>query len=424
MVRGVSVMDRLIKKICETSLILRIVAALVFGTLAGVFLHDLSFLTVFGTFFVNAMKAIAPVLVFMLVCSSISQANEGLGKRFRSVVFLYVFNMFFASLLSVFGSFLFPVKLKFTGAIENSMPAPCGISDVFNNILSNIVKNPVISLYDGNYLGILFWAVVLGFCLKKVAKDSTINTISDFCAAISGAVKGIIQLAPLGVFGLVYKSVSESGLMVFKDYGQLLLLLVGCMLACALVVNPLIVGVVLKRNPYPLVFKCLKESGVTAFFTRSSAANIPVNMGLCKKLGLDKDFYSVSIPLGSIVNMNGATVTITTMALATCHTLGVIVDIPTALMLSLLAVLGSTGASGVTGGSLLLIPMACSLFGISNDYAMQTVGIGFIIGVIQDSMETALNSSGDVIFTATAEYKERMKKGVDVNFLGEFSKSK
>lgn len=415
-------MGRLVKKYCETSLILKIFIALVLGTISGIFFQKFSFLSMFGTFFVNTMKAVSPILVFMLVCSSISQANEGLGKRFKSVVFLYIFNMLCASFIAVLGSFLFPVTLKFTESPTTYLHTPCGVSEILNNLLNNIIKNPIASLCEGNYLGILFWAIILGFCLKKVAKENTINTISDLCDAISRSVKGIIQLAPFGVFGLVYKSVSDGGITVFRDYGRLLLLLVGCMLFSALVVNPIIVWVILRRNPYPLVLRCLRESGVTAFFTRSSAANIPVNMDLCKKLGLDKDFYSVSIPLGATMNTNGAAITIATMTLATCHTLGVVVDFPTAIMLSMLAVVSATGSSGVTGGSLLLVPMACSLFGISNDYAMQTVGIGFIIGVVQDSVETALNSSGDAIFTATAEYKERMQNGLEVNFLGDFSK--
>lgn len=419
-------MNKLVKMWCKTSLILKIVVALFFGILAGMFFPKLSFLAMFGSFFVSLMKAIAPILVFFLVCSSTSRTNEGIGKRFRSVIALYILSMLLASLTAVIGSFLFPVTLKFNvnSGVVDAPAAPSGISEVIGNLLSNVIKNPVISLCDGNYLGILFWAVVFGICLKKVSSEATIKMIADLCNAISRVVKGIIELAPFGIFGLIYKSVSENGIGVFKDYGSLLLLLVGCMAVSILVINPTIVGIVLKRNPYPLVFRCLRESGLTAFLTRSSAANIPVNMDLCKKLGLNKDFYSVSIPLGATVNTNGAAITIAVMTLATCRTLGVIVDIPTAIMLSILVAFSASGSSGVTGGSLLLIPMACSLFGISNEYAMQTVGIGFIIGIVQDSVETALNSSGDVLFTATAEYRDRKKKGQPVNFLGEFSSNK
>lgn len=422
----VLVMNRLLSKWCKTSLMLKIVVALVLGILTGILFPAMSYLAMLGDFFVNAMKAVAPILVFFLVCSSVSKTNDGIGKRFRYVIVLYILSMLLASLTAVIGSFLFPVTLKFSANNNaESLPVvPSGVSEIVSNLLGNVIKNPLVSLCEGNYLGILFWAVIFGICLKKVSSEGTINVISDLCGVVSKIVKGIIQLAPFGVFGLIYRSISENGIGVFKDYGSLLLLLIGCMSVSILIINPIIVGVVLRRNPYPLVFRCLKESGITAFLTRSSAANIPVNMEFCRKLGLNKDFYSVSIPLGATVNTNGAAITIAVMTLATCRTLGIMVDIPTAIMLSILVAFSASGSSGVTGGSLLLIPMACSLFGISNDYAMQTVGIGFIIGVIQDSVETALNSSGDVLFTATAEYRDRVKKGQPVNFLGEFSANK
>ena len=283
-------------------------------------------------------------------------------------------------------------------------------------LLNNIVANPVKSLMEANYIGILSWAIVLGLALKKLASEHTKEALADLSEAVSQAVRWIINLAPFGIMGLVFSSVSTNGLGIFKDYGKLLLLLVGCMLAIALIIDPLIAGICLKRNPYPLVFRCFKESGLTAFFTRSSAANIPINMSLCERLGLDRDMYSVSIPLGATINMDGAAITITVMTLAAAHTLGISVDIPTAIVLSVLATVAACGASGVAGGSLLLIPMACSLFGISNDIAMQVVAVGFIIGVVQDSFETAINSSGDVLFAATAEFREWMKQGKEIKF--------
>ena len=322
---------------------------------------------------------------------------------------------FLAAVVAVIGSFLFPVTLKLTEAVNDAAP-PSGIGEVLGNLLNNMVSNPVSALMNANYVGILTWAVIFGIALKNIASENTKNLLTEFSDAVSTAVRWIINLAPFGIMGLVFDSVSENGLAIFSDYGKLLLVLVGCMLAVALIVDPMIAGIALKRNPYPLVFRCFKESGLTAFFTRSSAANIPVNMALCEKLGLDKDMYSVSIPLGATINMDGAAITITVMSLAAAHTMGIAVDFPSAIVLSFLATLGACGASGVAGGSLLLIPMACSLFGISNDIAMQVVGVGFIIGVIQDSLETAINSSGDVLFAATAEYREWIKEGREVKF--------
>ena len=329
------------------------------------------------------------------------------------VIFLYVFTTFLAAVLAVAVSFIFPQTIELvTDTTEQA--APSGVLEVLEGQLMNMITNPVQAVTESNYIGILFWAVVIGLALKKVASDSTRKVMMDLSNAISLCVRWIINMAPFGILGLVFTTVSGKGLEVFSSYGKLLLLLIGCMLTMALVISPLIIGILLRTNPYPLVFRCLRESGLTAFFTRSSAANIPVNMELCEELGLDRDVYSVSIPLGATINMDGAAITITVMTLAAANTVGVNVSFPMALMLSAVAALAACGASGVAGGSLLLIPMACSLFGISSDVALQVVGVGFIIGVIQDSMETALNSSSDVAFAATAEYYEWRKQGKDL----------
>lgn len=407
-------MGKLIKKYTDTSLVLRICIGLIIGALLGVFLPGATGVGIFGNIFVGALKAIAPVLVFVLVMSAISKAHNGIGKRFRTVIILYLVSTLLAATVAVIGSMLFPVEMVLTAGADSTPPN--GISEVLSNLFTSMVSNPITALTTSNYMGVLFWAIVLGLALKKCGTHETINVISDLADATSLAVRWVIQFAPFGILGLVFQSVAESGLNIFSTYGKLVLLLVGCMLVVALIVDPLLAALFLKRNPYPLVFRCLKESGLTAFFTRSSAANIPVNMELCKRLGLDEEFYSVSIPLGATINMDGAAITINVLTLAVCHTLGISVDIPTALMLSVLATLAACGASGVAGGSLLLIPMACSLFGIGNDIAMQAVAVGFIIGVIQDSVETALNSSGDVMFAATAEFHDRLKRGEDVNF--------
>lgn len=407
-------MKNVVKKYTEMSLVLRILIGLIIGAIIGIAFPQASVVAILGKVFVGALKAIAPILVFVLVMSAISKASGGIGARFKTVIILYMLSTLLAAVVAVVGSFLFPVQMVLTDAAD-SLP-PDGISEVLSNLLTNMVSNPITSLSSANYMGVLAWAVVLGLALKKVGSESTKNAIADLAEAASTAVRWVIQLAPFGILGLVFESVSESGLGIFTTYGKLVALLVGCMLVVALVVDPFIAWIYLKKNPYPLVFKCLKESGLTAFFTRSSAANIPVNMELCKRLGLDEDFYSVSIPLGATINMDGAAITINVMTLAVCHTLGIAVDIPTALILSVLSTLAACGASGVAGGSLLLIPMACSLFGIGNDVAMQAVAVGFIIGVIQDSVETALNSSGDVMFAATAEFHDRMKRGEKVDF--------
>ena len=400
-----------IKRICrkwtETSLVLRILAGLVIGALLGLTVPGWTGISILGQVFVSALKAIAPVLVAVLVAAAVAKAKGGLGARFRTLVLCYLLSTFIAAVLAVVGSFLFPVTLQLKDVATGQSPG--NLTDVFTNLLTNMVTNPMMSVSNANYIGILFWAIIIGLALKKKASKSTIDMVHDFAEVISLTVKWIIQFAPFGILGLVFSSVSESGLEVFTTYGHLVVLLVGCMLVNTLVSNPLISFLMLRKNPYPLLFTCLKESGLNAFFTRSSAANIPINMNLCRKMGLDEEFYSVSIPLGATINMNGAAVTITVMSLAVAHTVGVDVSFASALFLSIIATLGACGASGVAGGSLLLIPMACSFFGIGNDIAMQAVAIGFIIGVIQDSVETALNYSGDVFFTATAEYYDRKK---------------
>lgn len=407
-------MKELYKKWNGLSLIIRILIGLILGAILGVAVPTLTVISVFGDVFVGALKAIAPVLVFILVMSSLANAKGGVGKRFSRVVVLYMLSTALAAFVAVIGCFAFPVTIQLTDAVDNA--APTGIWEVLGTLLTNMVQNPVSAVMNGNYIGILTWSIIFGLALKSLATEATKQAVKDFSDAVSQAVRWIINCAPFGILGLVFTNVSTSGLEIFTEYGKLLALLVGCMLAVALIVDPLVVAICLKRNPYPLVFKCFKESGVTAFFTRSSAANIPVNMNLCEKLGLDKDFYSVSIPLGATINMDGAAITITVMALTVANTMGITVDIPTAFVLAVIATLGACGASGVAGGSLLLIPLACSLFGISNDIAMQAVAVGFIIGVVQDSLETAINSSGDVMFAATAEFMDWQKEGKELPF--------
>jgi len=407
-----------LKKIFEgyvkSPLILRIAIGLVIGVCLGLWIPAAGFITVFGDVFVGALKGVAPVLVFVLVLSSLSSAGEGLGGRFRKVIFYYMLSTFLAAVVAVLGSYMFKVTIPLSDAAENT--APAGLSEVFKTLVSNMVMNPVSALLSGNYVGILTWSVVLGLALRGVASLKTKEVLSDISSAVSKTVGWVIQLAPFGISGLVYGSISEYGIEIFTSYGQILLVLVGCMLAVALIVDPLIVGISLKRNPYPLVFKCFKESGITAFFTRSSAANIPVNMKLCESMGLDKEYYSVAIPLGATINMDGAAITITVMSLAAAFSQGINVNIILAILLSFVATLGACGASGVAGGSLLLIPMACSLLGVGQDIAMQVVAVGFIIGVVQDSLETAINSSGDVLFCATSEFVEWQKQGRKLPF--------
>ncbi|MDD6201530.1 MAG: serine/threonine transporter SstT [Lachnospiraceae bacterium] len=407
-------MKNIVKKYANTPLILRILIGLIIGVILGIWVPQASFVAILGDIFVGALKAIAPVLVFILVISSLASAGTGIGKRFSTVIVFYMLSTFFAAVCAVFASYLFPVVIPLTDAVEKA--APTGLGEVFRTLLTNMVANPVASLMNANYVGILTWAVVLGLAVRNYASDETKLVLKDLSNAVSKVVGWVIQLAPFGIMGLVFTFVDEYGVEIFTTYGKLLLVLVGCMLLVAFVVDPLIVAISLRRNPYPLVFKCFKESGVTAFFTRSSAANIPVNMKLCEKLGLDKEYYSVAIPLGATINMDGAAITITVMSLAAAFSQGIQVNIFLAIILSFVATLGACGASGVAGGSLLLIPMACSLLGVPQDVAMQMVGVGFIIGVVQDSLETAINSSGDVIFAATAEYREWMKEGKEVKF--------
>ncbi|MCQ2452033.1 MAG: serine/threonine transporter SstT [Oscillospiraceae bacterium] len=407
----------IVKKWNGIPLIFRILCGLIIGAVLGLLAPGLSVISLLGKVFVGALKAVAPVLVFVLVMSALANASGNIGGRFRTVIILYMLSTFLAAVIAVLASFAFPVTMTLDVVAAENTP-PGSIGEVLTNLITNMVTNPVTSLANANYIGILFWAIIFGVGLKKCASPQTRLVFQELSDVVSTAVRGIISLAPFGILGLVYDAVGESGLAIFTDYGKLLAVLVGSMLAVALIVDPLISFLFLRRNPYPLVLRCLKDSGLTAFFTRSSAANIPVNMTLCENLGLDKDFYSVSIPLGATINMDGAAITITVMTLAAAHSLGYHIDFASAILLSLLATIGACGASGVAGGSLLLIPMACSLFGISNDIAMQVVTVGFIIGVVQDSVETALNSSGDVMFAATAEYHDRAKRGEPMRFLG------
>ncbi len=404
---------KIVKAYNSVSLVLRIVIGMVIGAALALLVPSAAGIGILGTLFVGALKAIAPLLVFVLIISALAQSKEKLGSQFGTVIVLYLISTFLAAVIAVAASFIFPVTITLTDAASDA--APDSFVSIFIGLLNNVVSNPIGSIVSGNYLGILFWSIVLGFAFKN-ASDSTKTFLYDASEAVTKAVRFVISLAPFGILGLVFTAVSTSGLAIFTEYGRLLLILVGCMLFAALVVNPIMVFIAIRKNPYPLVFKCLRESGVTAFFTRSSAANIPVNMTLCESLGLDREFYSVSIPLGATINMAGAAVTITVMTLAAVHTLGIAVSLPVAVILSIMAALGACGASGVAGGSLLLIPMACSLFGISNDIAMQVVGVGFIIGVIQDSVETAINSSSDALFTAVAEFKQWRKNGREIKF--------
>ena len=410
----------LIKKWTETSLILRIIIGLVIGAILGITVPEWKIIAFPGELFVSVLKAVAPILVFVLVASAISKAQSGIGNMFRTVIIMYLFSTLLSAMVAIIASTIFPVSIHLTDA--STATAPGGIWEIMHDLIMTVVSNPIDLLSKGQYLGILFCSIVFGIALKMVASDTTKEVLTDCANAVTKIVSGIIQCAPIGIMGLVFKSVSESGLVIFTQYGQLVLLLVGCMLFVAFVTDPILSAIFLRRNPYPLVFTCFRESGITAFFSRSSAANIPVNLHLCERLGLDKDFYSISIPLGATINMEGAAITITVMTLAVCHTMGIVIPLPITIVLCIISTVAACGASGVAGGSLLLIPLACSLFGIPNDVSMQAVGVGFIIGVIQDSCETALDSAGDALFTATAEYYDRLKSGRPVKFLGEFAK--
>jgi Na+/serine symporter len=419
----VNALKTVVQKWKDMNAILRILIGLAIGLVLGLTVPNLPVIGLLGSIFVGSLKGIAPILVFVLIMSSLANSSTGIGSRFRTVIFLYMTSTLVASIVAVITSYLFPVTMKLTGDAADQA-APTGVGEVWTNLLNNMVTNPVSALANANYIGILFWAVLFGLALKAIGSEKTNNIIAEIADMINKVVTWIILLAPFGVMGLVFNAVSENGLAIFTVYGKLVAALVGSMLFVTLVTDPFIAALFLKRNPYPLTWTALKESGLTAFFTRSSAANIPVNMKTCEKLGLEKDFYSVSIPLGATINMDGAAAVITIMSLAVARTMGVEVSIPTAIALSFLSTLAACGASGVAGGSLLLIPMACSFFGISNDIAMQAVEVGFIIGVIQDSVETALNSSGDVVFSATAEYYARRKRGEDMRFLGDYAKKK
>lgn len=388
------------------SLVKQIIIGLIIGIILALTLGDkVSGIVILGNLFVNALKGVAPVLVFFIVMGAICQHQRGQKTNMKSVIVLYLTGTFLAGTSAVVSSFIFPMSIELAEGAGDVTP-PGGLTEVLQNLLFQIVANPVDALMNANYIGILTWAILLGIALRH-ASDGTKKAIGDISEAVSQLVRWVIRFAPLGVMGLVFNAINEGGIEALGAYGKLIILLVGTMLFVALIMNPIIVFITTRQNPYPLVFTCLKDSGITAFFTRSSAANIPVNMSLCKRLGLDKDTYSISIPLGSTINMEGAAVTISVLTLAATNFLGIDVDFGTALLLCIVSAISACGASGVAGGSLLLIPLACSLFGIPNDIAMQVVGVGFIIGVIQDSCETALNSSTDVLFTAAADIRSK-----------------
>ena len=401
-------MKNLLQAWNRISLVKQIIIGLVIGIILALTVPtQVSGIVLLGDIFVGALKAVAPILVFFLVMSAIANHKSGQKTNMKHVLVLYLVGTFLAGTVAVIASFIFPIHLTLVEATTDIAP-PSGIAEVLKNLVMNIFSNPVTALMNANYIGILAWAILLGVALRG-ASEGTKAFIADVAEAVSQVVRWVIKLAPLGVMGLVFNSIATTGLSALAEYGQLILLLVGVMVVDALIINPIIVYANTRQNPYPLILKCLKDSGVTAFFTRSSAANIPVNMRLCDELGLDKNTYSVSIPLGATINMGGAAITISIMALAAAATMGVEVDILTAILLCVLSAISACGASGVAGGSLLLIPLACSLFGIPNEIAMQFVGIGMIVGVIQDSCETAINSSTDVLFTAVADICAKKK---------------
>ena len=404
-------MKNLIQKWNSINLIKRIICGLIVGIILGLAIPQASVISILGDLFVGALRGIAPLLVFFLVMSSLCHMGKGQKTNMKFVVVLYLLVNVLSALAAVISSRLFPIMLTFSENTNTSdITPPSGVAEVLKNLLMNIVSNPVDALVNANYIGILAWAIIFGIALKA-ASETTKTVIENISEATSTAVRWIINLAPFGIMGLIFSTISEQGLDALLSYGKLILVLVGSMAVVIFIINPVIVFIFTKQNPFPLVFTCLKGSFITAFFTRSSAANIPVNMELCKKLGLDEDTYSISIPLGATINMAGAAITISVMALSTAHTLDIHVDFLTSIILCVLAALSAAGASGVAGGSLLLIPMACSLFGVPNDVAMQAVGVGFIIGVIQDSCETGLNSSSDVLYTAIADIREKRLRG-------------
>lgn len=400
-------MKNILSKWNAISLVNRIIVGIIIGVIVALVFPKAAWLSMLGTLFISALKSVAPVLVLLLVMNALAVHKSDKKTNMKTIIVLYAIGTFLAGCVAVIAATIFPVTLKLQKSTGELKP-PGSVWEVLQTLLQNIFSNPVSALMNANYIGILAWAIVLGMALKH-SSDSTKGVLQNFSDAISKIVQWVINLAPIGIIGIVYDAIVTNGLSSLLEYGRLLIILVGCMFFIALVINPLIVFIAARRNPYPLVLTALKESGITAFFTRSSAANIPVNIRLCEKLGLDRDTYAVSIPLGATVNMAGAAVTISVLTLATAHTLNIHVDIPTSIILMVVAAISAAGASGVAGGSLLLIPLACSLFGIPNEVAMQVVAIGFIIGVVQDSCETALNSSSDVVFTAAAQYANERK---------------
>ena len=400
-------MKNAIKKWNSISLVKRIICGLIIGIILGLTVPQASGISILGDLFVGALRGVAPVLVFFLVMSALCHMGQGQKTNMKTIVILYMGGNLISALCAVIASYIFPITLTFSENTNTSdVTPPSGVTEVLTNLLMNLVDNPVNAIINANYIGILAWAIIFGVALKS-ASDGTKKALENISDAVSTAVQWVISCAPFGIMGLIFTTISEQGLEVLLGYGRLILVLVGTMAVVALIINPIIVFFFIRKNPYKLVFTCLKESFITAFFTRSSAANIPVNMELSRKLGLDEDTYSISIPLGATVNMAGAAITISTMALAATNTLDIEVSFATALIMCVLAAASAAGASGVAGGSLLLIPLACSLFGIPNDIAMQVVGVGFIIGVIQDSCETGLNSSTDVLYTAIADFRDR-----------------
>lgn len=395
-------MKRFINVWNRTSLIKRIIIGVILGFILGMTLPKVSAIGILGDLFVGGLKAVAPLLVFVLVASALSQNEKGQKTNMSTIIGLYLVGTLAAALVAVVVNYFFPITLTLDTATQPKLSSPEGVGQVFHSLLLQMVDNPINALGTANYIGVLTWAVIFGLAFRNSNKETKelLQTIADVTSQV---VRWVINLAPFGILGLVFKTISDNGVKILANYGFLILALVGTMLFVALVINPFIAFLFMRKNPYPLVFRCLKDSGLTAFFTRSSAANIPVNMKLCEELGLNKDTYKVSIPLGATINMGGAAITINVLTLAAVNTLGIHVDFPTAFLLSVLSAVSACGASGVAGGSLLLVPVACSLFGISNDLAMQVVGVGFIVGVVQDSCETALNSSTDVLFTAVAE---------------------
>ena len=404
---------RILKKWNSISLVKRIIAGLIAGIILGLVLPKSVPLGILGDMFVGALKALAPLLVFFIVIYSLSNHQKGQSSNMGRIILLYAISTLLAAFTAVAASYIFPSELVLSETAEGS--APQGIGEVLESLLINAVSNPIGAIVEANYIGVLVWAVIFGLAMRS-ASDNTKNVIENISDVLSTAIRWVINCAPFGIMGLVFTTVSTVGIQAMASYGRIILVLVGCMLFVAFITNPIIVFLNIRQNPYPLVLKCIKDSGIMAFFTRSSAANIPVNMELCEKLGLDEEKYSISIPLGATINMAGAAVTINVLSLAAANTMGISVDIPTAFLLSLIAAISAAGTSGVAGGSLLLVPLACSLLGISNDIAMQVVGVGFIIGVIQDSCETALNSSSDALFTAAAEFNQWKKQGKKIEW--------